>query len=104
MDFVKKFGAEHQSKGDGSNKQQAQSGGGGLMDKVNNAMGGGASGEKNEDLLDKAVDFVQEKMGEGDQSNESAMEQAKDEQISDSLRKQYKSKLDIGDELVRHRQ
>ena len=30
-------------------------------------------------------------MGAGDQSNESAVEQAKDEQISDFLRKQYKS-------------
>jgi len=29
-------------------------------------------------------------MGAGDQSNESAMEQAKDEQISDYIRKQYK--------------
>jgi hypothetical protein len=30
-------------------------------------------------------------MGAGDQSNESAIEQAKDEQISDFLRNQYKS-------------
>lgn len=30
-------------------------------------------------------------MGAGDQSNESAVEQAKDEQISDFIRKQYKS-------------
>ena len=30
-------------------------------------------------------------MGAGDQSNESAVEQAKDEQISDYIRKQYKS-------------
>ena len=29
--------------------------------------------------------------GQGDQSNESAVEQAKDEQISDAIRKQYKS-------------
>lgn len=29
-------------------------------------------------------------MGAGDQSNESAVEQAKDEQISDFIRKQYK--------------
>lgn len=39
-----------------------------------------------------AVDFVQEKfMGAGDQSNESAAEQAKDEAISDAIRKQYKT-------------
>lgn len=30
-------------------------------------------------------------MGQGKQDNESAVEQAKDEQISDYLRKQYKS-------------
>lgn len=38
------------------------------------------------------VDFVQEKfMGQGPQDNESAVEQAKDEQISDFIRGQYKS-------------
>lgn len=37
------------------------------------------------------VDFVQEKfMGEGDQSNENAAEQAKDEAISDAIREKYK--------------
>jgi hypothetical protein len=40
------------------------------------------------------VDFVQEKfMGAGPQDNESAVEQAKDEQISDFIRGQYKSKF-----------
>lgn len=29
--------------------------------------------------------------GQGDQSNESAVEQAKDEQISDAIRRQFKS-------------
>jgi hypothetical protein len=43
------------------------------------------------DYLDKGVDFVQQRMGGGDQSNESAMEQAKDEQISDAIRGGYKS-------------
>ena len=39
-----------------------------------------------------AVDFVQEKvLGQGDQSNESAAEQAKDEAISDFVRDKYKS-------------
>lgn len=39
-----------------------------------------------------AVDFVQEKfLGGGDQSNENAAEQAKDEAISDAIRDQYKS-------------
>ena len=38
------------------------------------------------------IDFVQEKiLGQGPQDNESAFEQAKDEQISDFLRGQYKS-------------
>ena len=38
------------------------------------------------------VDFVQERfLGQGPQNNESAFEQAKDEQISDYIRGQYKS-------------
>jgi hypothetical protein len=42
--------------------------------------------------LHTGVDFVQEKfMGAGPQDNESAVEQAKDEQISDFLRGKYKS-------------
>ena len=42
-------------------------------------------------LTDLAVDYVQEKfMGQGDQSNESAAEQAKDEAISDFIRDKYK--------------
>merc|ERR1711939_283648 len=61
------------------------------MDFVNKFAGGGKQGEKNEDGLDKAVDFVQEKvMGQGDQSNESAAEQAKDEAVSDFIRGKYK--------------
>ncbi|KAH6874879.1 hypothetical protein B0T10DRAFT_498039 [Thelonectria olida] len=71
-------------------KQEGQSGGG-FMDKINGMAGGGAQGEKNEDGLDKAVDFVQEKVfGQGDQSNESAAEQAKDEAMSDFIRDKYK--------------
>ncbi|PPQ92820.1 hypothetical protein CVT25_004078 [Psilocybe cyanescens] len=67
-------------------------GGGGLSDRVNGALGGGQAGEKNEDMLDKGVDFVQERfMGAGPQNNESAAEQAKDEQISDAIRRGYKS-------------
>ena len=42
--------------------------------------------------LNTGVDMVQQYgLGQGDQSNESAVEQAKDEQISDFIRKQYKS-------------
>ncbi|KAF9463467.1 hypothetical protein BDZ94DRAFT_612965 [Collybia nuda] len=90
MDFLK---------GNKDNTAQAQTGagtqetggGGGLMGKMNSAMGGGQAGEKNEDYLDKAVDFAQERMGGGQQSNESAVEQAKDEKISDTIRSQYKN-------------
>ncbi|KAF9523103.1 hypothetical protein CPB83DRAFT_863466 [Crepidotus variabilis] len=64
----------------------------GFMDRVNNAVGGGQTGEQNEDLLDKGVDMFQQRvMGAGDQKNESALEQAKDEQISDAIRRGYKS-------------
>ena len=39
----------------------------------------------------QAVDFVQEKvLGQGQQSNETAAEQAKDEAISDYIRDKYK--------------
>ncbi|GAB7343853.1 hypothetical protein MBLNU457_1821t1 [Dothideomycetes sp. NU457] len=89
--------------GGGNAEQQAQqpqqgqsSGGGGFMsglgNKFNGMAGGGRESEKNEDYLDKGVDFVQEKfMGQGPQDNESAAEQAKDEQISDFIRGKYKS-------------
>ncbi|RSL77465.1 hypothetical protein BHE90_012189 [Fusarium euwallaceae] len=73
------------------NQNQESGSGGGFMDKLNGMAGGGAQGEKNEDGLDKAVDYVQEKfLGQGDQSNESAAEQAKDEAISDFIRDKYK--------------
>ncbi|KAJ6529993.1 hypothetical protein DFH09DRAFT_934412 [Mycena vulgaris] len=97
MDFVKKFTGQGENAN--ANTQHGQghsssSGGGGFMDSLNNKMGGGASGEKKEAdwmSIDLAVDFVQERMGGGDQSNESAVEQAKDEQISDAIRRQYKN-------------
>ncbi|CAP70149.1 uncharacterized protein PODANS_3_2520 [Podospora anserina S mat+] len=95
---------------------QSSSSGGGLMDKFNSLAGGGKESEKKEDPLDKGtfgpptnlthsttsspltnkkikigVDlFQQHVLGQGDQSNESAIEQAKDEQISDFIRDQYK--------------
>ncbi|KAL9128980.1 MAG: hypothetical protein Q9217_002455 [Psora testacea] len=102
MDFVKKA----MGGGDNNNTQQGQkteqgnqqsSGGGGgflggIGNKLNSAAGGGQEGEKNEDMLDKGVDAVQQYVfKQGDQSNESAVEQAKDEQISDFIRSQYKS-------------
>jgi len=96
MDFVNKFtGGENSNEqrpaGEGEQKQGGGGFLGGIGDKINSAAGGGRESEKNEDYLDKGVDFVQEKfLGAGDQSNESAVEQAKDEQISDFIRKQYK--------------
>lgn len=41
-------------------------------------------------LLFVVLDYFQQHMGGGDQSNESAIEQAKDEQISDFIRAKYK--------------
>ncbi|RMZ82026.1 hypothetical protein DV737_g2295, partial [Chaetothyriales sp. CBS 132003] len=79
----------------GGQGQQGKEGGNilsGLGDKLNSAAGGGKESEKNEDLLDKGVDLVQEHvLHQGKQDNESAIEQAKDEQISDFIRDKYKS-------------
>ncbi|ATY67117.1 hypothetical protein A9K55_000473 [Cordyceps militaris] len=62
-----------------------------FMDTINNVAGGGEKSEQQEDGLDKAVDFVQEKvLGQGQQSNETAAEQAKDEAVSDYIRDKYK--------------
>ncbi|KAI1746092.1 hypothetical protein F4680DRAFT_10328 [Xylaria scruposa] len=93
MDFVNKIvGGDSITEDNTSNppKQQEEKSGG-FMDKLNSMAGGGKESEKNEDALDKGVDWVQEHvLGQGDQSNESAAEQAKDEQISDFIRDQYK--------------
>lgn len=106
MDFVNKMtgggnsnsNANANSNEQGQNQQQSSSssGGGGFLggigDKLNSAAGGGRESEKNEDYLDKGVDYVQEKfLGQGAQDNESAVEQAKDEKISDFIRSQYKT-------------
>ncbi|KAG9258621.1 uncharacterized protein F5Z01DRAFT_206261 [Emericellopsis atlantica] len=93
MDFVNKFTGGDSGK-DSNNQSENKEGqsSGGFMDKLNGMAGGGEKGEKNEDSLDKAVDFVQENvLGQGQQSNENAAEQAKDEAISDYIRDQYKS-------------
>ncbi|KAL1591612.1 hypothetical protein SLS60_011862 [Paraconiothyrium brasiliense] len=97
MDYVNKFtgGDQKNEQQTAGSSEQKQEGGGffsGLGNKANEAAGGGAAGEKNEDMLDKGVDFVQEKfLGQGSQDNESALEQAKDEKISDFIRGQYKN-------------
>merc|ERR1712137_574744 len=73
MDFVNKLagGGSNQGQsvneqvvqGQGSEQKSSGSGGflGGIGDKLNSAAGGGKESEKNEDYLDKGVDFVQEK-------------------------------------------
>ncbi|KAK0749805.1 hypothetical protein B0T18DRAFT_344703 [Schizothecium vesticola] len=96
MDFVNKLTGSEKNKPvhtmDASNPQSSTgNSGGGMMDKLHGMVGGGTQSEKNEDGLDKGVDWVQENvLGQGPQHNESALEQAKDEQISDMIRGQYK--------------
>ncbi|KAI1800447.1 hypothetical protein F4811DRAFT_539222 [Daldinia bambusicola] len=95
MDFINKITGSKESEekkpSENQQQQQQESSSGGIMDKLNSMAGGGKESEKNEDALDKGVDWVQEHiLGQGDQSNESALEQAKDEQISDYIRDQYK--------------
>lgn len=57
MDFVNKLTGSGNSSGNsaGENLSEQQSGGGGLMGKLNNMGGGGAQGEKDEDFLDKGL-------------------------------------------------
>ncbi|KAI0381254.1 hypothetical protein F5Y04DRAFT_87107 [Hypomontagnella monticulosa] len=92
MDFVNKLtGASKEEQEKKPQDGEQKESGGGFMGKLNSMAGGGKESEKNEDALDKGVDWVQEHvLGKGDQSNESAAEQAKDEQISDFIRDQYK--------------
>jgi len=53
--------------------------------------GGGQAGELSEDKLDKAVDlFQQHILKQGDQSDESAIEQLKDEQIANAIKRSFK--------------
>ncbi|EIM82235.1 uncharacterized protein STEHIDRAFT_65129, partial [Stereum hirsutum FP-91666 SS1] len=57
---------------------------------MNSMAGGGRKGEVNEDGLDKMIDFIQEHaLHKGDQSDESAAEQFKDERIADAIRASY---------------
>ncbi|KAI0095879.1 hypothetical protein F4814DRAFT_453859 [Daldinia grandis] len=91
MDFINKITGSKDEKDEKTQEDGQQKPNTGIMDKLNSMAGGGKDSEKNEDALDKGVDWVQEHiLGQGDQSNESAVEQAKDEQISDYIRNQYK--------------
>ncbi|KAI1852710.1 hypothetical protein JX265_003199 [Neoarthrinium moseri] len=92
MDFINKIAGDKKAGDQAQSEGQKQESSGGFMDKLNGMAGGGRESEKNEDALDKGVDWVQENvLKQGDQSNESAAEQAKDEQISDFIRGQYKN-------------
>ncbi|KUI63543.1 hypothetical protein VM1G_10388 [Cytospora mali] len=91
MEFVKNLAGGNKEGEQQVQQTQQTNSGGGFTDKLNNLAGGGAQGEKNEDAVDKGVDWAQEHvLGQGPQSDESAIEQAKDEQISDFVRGQYK--------------
>lgn len=92
-----------------------------MKDRLNEGMGGGRKAEKNEDFLDKserqhhpfptfpyhirvwltkflAIDKFQEHvLHKGDQSNESAWEQMKDDKIADAIRTQLHIKDKDGD-------
>ncbi|KAI9791912.1 MAG: hypothetical protein M1833_001294 [Piccolia ochrophora] len=96
MDSLKNMvsGGDDDNKPKESGEQKSEGGFlGGIGDKLNSAAGGGKESEKKEDYLDKGVDYVQENfLGQGKQDNENAIEQAKDEQISDFIRGQYKSR------------
>jgi len=95
MDFVNKLAGQSNTQGstNQATTDQATTGqSGGFMDKLHGMAGGGPNSEKNEDALDKGVDFVQERvLGQGAQNNENAVEQQKDEFISDQIRNQYKN-------------
>ncbi|KAM0378299.1 hypothetical protein ACHAO7_000972 [Fusarium culmorum] len=86
MDFVKNLAGGN--KDDNTSQQQSEGGsGGGFMDKASFSASSYASSL----TYFTAVDYVQENfLGGGSQNNESAVEQAKDEAISDAIRDQYK--------------
>ncbi|KAK7698409.1 hypothetical protein SLS64_012530 [Diaporthe eres] len=64
-----------------------------MQHKINEGLGGGHKGEEKEDFLDKTIDGFQEHvLRKGDQSHESAFEQAKDAQIAAAIRSQLNLK------------
>ncbi|KAK9900000.1 hypothetical protein P389DRAFT_192296 [Cystobasidium minutum MCA 4210] len=102
MDFVKNaFGGnkEHDNQAPIATPVEEKKGGFNFGDAINGALGGGKASEANEGIHDDirlprqdSVDAIQEHvLGQGDQSNESAAEQFKDEQISDAIRVAWKN-------------
>jgi hypothetical protein len=73
MNFLKTLAEQAKPAGSEgiANPQQGGEGGGfgGMLGKLTGgtAREGGAEGEKQEDYLDKAIDIVQQKIGQGDQ-------------------------------------
>lgn len=55
MDFVNKLTGNKEEGQKPAESQEQQSGGGGIMDKLNGMAGGGPESEKNEDALDKGT-------------------------------------------------
>ncbi|PPQ89369.1 hypothetical protein CVT25_002011 [Psilocybe cyanescens] len=77
-------GAESNGKTENNAQNKATSA---IFGSINGALGGGEKGENKENYLDKATDIVQEyALKAGDQSNESAIEQAKDAQVARAIR------------------
>ncbi|KAH7320396.1 hypothetical protein B0J17DRAFT_685574 [Rhizoctonia solani] len=75
----------------GAPKEKPKEEGFSISGKLNELAGGGKKSEANEDKLDKMIDLYQEHvLKQGPQSDESAFEQAKDEQISDAIRAGFK--------------
>lgn len=63
-----------------------------VANKINEMAGGGQAGELEEDKLDKVIDlFQQHILGQGDQSDESAIQQLGDEQIANAIRASFES-------------
>ncbi|EAU91993.1 hypothetical protein CC1G_05980 [Coprinopsis cinerea okayama7 len=92
LDTASKNNKKDEQKPSGSGLQTGNPLADGLLGKLNGALGGGPEAEKKEDMLDKAIDLFQEHvLKEGPQNNESAIEQAKDKMIADTIRSQFKS-------------
>ncbi|KAK4134049.1 hypothetical protein BT67DRAFT_353412, partial [Trichocladium antarcticum] len=97
MDFVNKFTSQatgNQKEGlqQGQEQSTQKTSSGGFMDKLHGMAGGGPQSEKKEDALDKGIDWVQENvLKQGSQTNENAVEQAKDKAIAQTIRSQYQN-------------
>ncbi|CCX06799.1 Similar to conserved hypothetical protein [Paracoccidioides brasiliensis Pb01]; acc. no. XP_002797316 [Pyronema omphalodes CBS 100304] len=60
-----------------------------MGDHIQGVFGGGRKAEDQEDMIDKGIDLIQERVfGAGPQDNEDAIEQAKDKMIGDFVRGQ----------------